>query len=236
MAEYADGLTVTSRPRAATPESALHFVTKRQYAADRLREMIVAGDLAAGSQVRQQTIAQHLGISATPIREAIWQLESEGYLESVAHLGFRVTQPHLDWFPEVLNLRLDLEGRLARIAASVIKEDEAALLQDLDGQFLSAVLAKDVRTTRRLNFRLHKSVWGFARQPVTETIVASLWAKFPRTALDRLDLRGSQAAAEHHTLVSAISAGDPERAESAMRHHIASAHGHWHSRDLGPPS
>jgi len=225
---------VVSTLRSAIPEglSPPEYVTKRQYAADRLREMIVAGDLPAGSQVRQQTVAEQLGISATPVREAIWQLESEGYLESSAHVGFRVTQPHLDWFPEVLDLRLDLEGRLARIAARVAEPGEAAFLQALNRQFRGAVQAGDVRETRRLNFRLHKAMWGFARQPVTETIVSSLWAKFPRTALDRLDLRGADAAAEHQNLVDAISAGDPAGAEEAMRRHITAAHGHWRERVL----
>ncbi|MBM3695662.1 MAG: GntR family transcriptional regulator [Actinobacteria bacterium] len=211
------------------------YVTKRQFAADRLREMIVAGDLAAGSQVRQQEIAELLGISATPVREAIWQLESEGYLQSHAHIGFRVTQPQVDWFPEVLDLRLDLEGRLARIAAVASAPEEAAALNLLDDQFRRAVEAGDVRETRRVNFRLHKAVWAFARQPITETIVASLWAKFPRTALDRLDERGPQSAAEHHELVLAITARDPARAETAMRHHITAAHGHWRERSVDPP-
>lgn len=225
---------MVSRLRSVIPEglAPAEYVTKRQYAADRLREMIVAGDLPAGSQVRQQTMAEQLGISATPVREAIWQLESEGYLESLAHVGFRVTQPHLDWFPEVLDLRLDLEGRLARIAARVAEPGEADYLRTLNGQFRGAVQARDVRETRRLNFRLHKAVWGFARQPVTETIVSSLWAKFPRTALDRLDQRGAQAAAEHQDLVDAITAGDPAGAEAAMRRHITAAHGHWRERVL----
>ena len=208
------------------------FVTKRQFAADRLREMIVAGDLAAGSQVRQQTIAEHLGISATPVREAIWQLESEGYLESSAHVGFRVAQPHLAWFPEVFDLRLHLEGRLARIAATTATDDEAAFLQALNDQLLKAVQVKDVRETRRLNYRLHSCVWEVARQPVTETIVASLWAKFPRTSLDHLDLRGLQSAAEHQELIAAVSARDPVEAEAAMRRHITAAHGHWRESDL----
>jgi DNA-binding GntR family transcriptional regulator len=229
---------VVSGLRAVAPEGASppEYMTKRQYAADRLREMIVAGDLAAGSQVRQQTVAQLLGISATPVREAIWQLETEGYLESMAHVGFRVTQPHPDWFPEVLDLRLELEGRLARIAAQNADDDETAFLRGLNEQFRGAVQGKDVRETRRLNFRLHKAVWGFARQPITETIVSSLWAKFPRTALDRLDLRGAQSAAEHQDLVAAITAHDPASAEAAMRRHITNAHGHWRERVLENPS
>jgi DNA-binding GntR family transcriptional regulator len=229
---------VANRPQAATPERAAppEYVTKRQYAADWLREMIVAGDLPAGCQVRQQAVAQQLGISATPVREAIWQLESEGYLESLAHVGFRVSHTHLDWFPEVLDLRVDLEARLARIAAQAIGDVEVDVLQDLDREFRRAVDALNVRETRRINFRLHNAIWEFARQPVTESIVASLWAKFPRTALDHVDIRGPQAAAEHHELVGAIAARDPARAETAMQRHITAAHGHWREQILGDRS
>ena len=207
----------------AADASPPEYVTKRQYAADRLREMIVAGDLAAGSQVRQQTIARLLGISATPVREAIWQLESEGYLKSLPHVGFRVTQPHPDWFPEVLDLRLNLEGRLARIAAQVRTDEEAAFFQELNDRYRVAVQEKDVRETLRLNFRLHKSIWEAGHQPVTAAILSSLWAKFPRTT----PAIAAKAPGEHQELVDAISARNPAEAETAMCRHLSAAYGHW---------
>ena len=70
------------------------FTTKKEYAAQFLRELVISGELRSGARVMQQKIAEELGISVTPVREAIRQLETEGYLESTAHVGARVSQMH----------------------------------------------------------------------------------------------------------------------------------------------
>ena len=88
-------------------------ITKKQYAAEWLREMIVSGDLEPGRRVRQQEVADRLRISATPVREAILQLETEGYLQSVAHVGVKVAELAEDHHDEVMELRTLLEGLAA---------------------------------------------------------------------------------------------------------------------------
>ena len=113
------------------PPSGPDVITKKQYAAEWLREMIVSGDLEPGRRVRQQEVADRLGISATPVREAILQLETEGYLDSIAHVGVRVAELADDHRDEVMELRKLLEGQLALSAAQRITDAQIEQLNQL---------------------------------------------------------------------------------------------------------
>lgn len=199
-------------------------ITKKQYAADWLREMIVSGDLAPGRRVRQQEVADRLGISATPVREAILQLETEGYLESIAHVGVRVAKLADDHRDEVAELRKLLEGALAQAAAERITDEQIALLNQLHRSFEEAVGRFDAREARRLNYQLHRFIWQIAARDVTRQIVQGLWARVPWHRLDDVEVRGRQSVTEHEHLVAALSERDPEGARRAAEQHIASSH------------
>jgi DNA-binding GntR family transcriptional regulator len=200
------------------------FVTKKQYAADWLREMIVSGELAPGRRVRQQEVADRLGISATPVREAILQLETEGYLESVPHVGVRVAELADDHRDEVAELRTLLEGLLARAAAQRISDGQIAELRRLEAVFEEARGRADAREMRRINYQLHRFIWTIAGRDVTRQVVQALWARVPWRTLDDVAVRGRQSVMEHRRLVKALSSRDPDGAERAMAQHIAGSH------------
>jgi DNA-binding GntR family transcriptional regulator len=199
-------------------------ITKKQYAADWLREMIVSGDLAPGRRVRQQEVADRLGVSATPVREALLQLETEGYVESIPHVGVRVAQLADDHRDEVAELRQLLEGALARTAAQRITDEQIEKLNQLHVDFEDAVRRFDSRRARRLNYQLHRFIWEIAARDVTRQIVQGLWARVPWHRLDDVAVRGRQSVIEHEHIVAALSARDPDAACRAIEEHIASSH------------
>jgi DNA-binding GntR family transcriptional regulator len=211
-------LTVLAAP--ATPD----VITKKQYAAEWLREMIVSGDLEPGRRVRQQEVADRLGISATPVREAILQLETEGYLESVAHVGVKVAELAQDRHDEVMELRTLLEGLLASTAAQRITDAQIVKLDRLHVAFTRAVKRADAREARRLNYQLHGFIWETADRAVTRQIVQGLWARVPWHSLDDVAGRGRQSVVEHAELVEALRNRDPDGARRATERHIASSH------------
>jgi DNA-binding GntR family transcriptional regulator len=220
----------SNRVRPAT-ESALldapagpDVITKKQYAAEWLREMIVSGDLEPGRRVRQQEVADRLGISATPVREAILQLETEGYLESVAHVGVKVAELAQDHHDEVMELRTMLEGQLAAAAAQRITDPQIDRLNRLHEAFADAVERADARQARRLNYHLHGLIWETAGRDVTRQIVQGLWARVPWHSLDDVAGRGRQSVVEHSELVDALTNRDPDGARRATELHIASSH------------
>jgi DNA-binding GntR family transcriptional regulator len=199
-------------------------ITKKQYAAEWLREMIVSGYLEPGRRVRQQEVADLLRISATPVREAILQLETEGYLESVAHVGVRVAELTEDHHDEVMELRTLLEGQLAATAAQRITDVHIDRLDRLHEAFTDAVDRGDARETRRLNFQLHGFIWEVAGRDVTRQIVQGLWARVPWHSLDDVAGRGRQSVVEHDELVTALRNRDPASARRATERHIVSSH------------
>ncbi|MGF1616772.1 MAG: GntR family transcriptional regulator [Acidimicrobiia bacterium] len=197
--------------------------TKKQYAADWLREMVVSGDLEPGARIRQQHLADRLGISATPVREAILQLEVEGYLELIPHVGVRVAALDDDHGDEVTDLRKLLEGQLSRVACEVITDAQVDELKRFQQAFEDAVRRSDPRVARRTNYQLHRCIWGIADRVVTQRIVQGLWARVPWRALDDTAIRGSKSVVEHHDLVEALVNRNPGEAESATHRHIDSS-------------
>ena len=163
------------------------FLTKSEYVARRLREMIISGELAPDTKVRQQHLAEAFNVSPTPVREAIRQLEAEGYVQSVPHMSPRVA--NFDWrnLDEVYELRGLLEGMLASEAARHMTPATLDRLRELNADFKDAVERGDSVQARRMNYRFHHLVWETARQPVTLGLVESLWAKFPQVLSRALD-------------------------------------------------
>lgn len=214
----------------------MDVITKKRYVADWLREMVVSGDLPAGQRLRQRELAQRLGVSPTPVREAMHQLEIEGYLENIPHVGVQVVEVASEHREEVARLRKLLEGQLSRIAADRITADQAHELKALQQAFEDAVERSDARTARRTNYQLHRFIWSVTGQTVTQQIVQGLWARVPWRSLDDVAERGGQSAAEHANLVSAILSRDPDAAQQATERHIASSEAYLLRIRQSPPA
>src|SRR5215467_9891141 len=93
--------------------------------------MIIQGDLHAGEWLRQERLARELGVSYTPIREALKQLEVEGLVEHVPYRGVRVIQFSLDDVVDIYTMRSALEGLAAAAATTNATEDELAQIRHL---------------------------------------------------------------------------------------------------------
>lgn len=197
------------------------FVTKSEYVARRLREMVISGEMPPGTKVRQQQVAEQFNVSPTPVREAIRQLEAEGYFESAPHVSARVAYFDHDALDEVYQVRALLEGRLAREAVRHMTPEVLERLRTLSAEFEDAVTRGDTVAERRTNYRFHSLVWQTAGQPVTLSLVESLWAKFPQV-LSRVPDRGARSTHEHARLLEALEAGDGAAAEAAVHAHVAS--------------
>jgi DNA-binding GntR family transcriptional regulator len=212
---------VKGRAGSSSGLAVVRYPTKKEYVTHVLREEIISGARRPGDRVMQQEVADALGMSVTPVREAIRQLESEGYLESVAHVGVRVPWVDFDGLDEVYRLRRQLEGDLAAEAARRVTADGLATVRRLLESFAAAVEARDRIAARRANYRFHLAIFELAAQPVTLGLVNSLWAKFPWDSLDDVEGRGRRALAEHGAQLAALETGDPEASRRAEQDHIA---------------
>lgn len=207
-----------------TPPAAGIF-TKNDYAYAELRTRILTGELEAGSVIPQARLAQELGVSTTPLREAIRRLSSEGLIQLEAHRDARVTDVSAAEARHLYEVRESVDPLAAALAAERRTDADLALIsQSLerlnpirDASNLEALMA---------HREFHRAVYRASGNPILVDILEKLWDKADRYRLIGLRAGGDTAddservAAEHRAIRDAVAEGDPEAAAEVMRAHI----------------
>src|SRR3954468_20737014 len=123
---------VYSMPRLRQPhaEGRIRHRTMAEFALEQLREAIILGELPAGTPLRLDELARSLGMSISPIREAVRQLEALGLAKHVPHQGARVLDFDIDELRDLFEVRLTLESLAVRRAAVRISDDEIAIARE----------------------------------------------------------------------------------------------------------
>ena len=128
-------------------------LTARVYEA--LRDRIIAGKVAAGEFIREQEVSSGLGVSRTPVREALGRLASEGFLERIAHRGFRVPKESIAELVELYPIIGALELLAARLSFPLIDQDALRLLRETNRNYADAKQRDDVEAGIELNNQFH---------------------------------------------------------------------------------
>src|SRR6516225_8008324 len=131
------------------------YLSKSDFMASLLRELIISGDLKPGEQLRQRDLAERFGVSVTPVREALRWLESEGLVRYDAHKGATVVEAEAGATREKYQIRAVLEGLAAFLAAPRISDEDIRELESYNERLASANLRiGDVNDINRtLHFR-----------------------------------------------------------------------------------
>lgn len=193
-----------------------------------LHEKIIAGKVKAGEWLRQEDIATQLGVSMTPVREALDLLVSVGLAERVPYRGVRVPQPSAEEIIEAYAMRLLLESAGARAAALKRKQSQVAELKRILSRMKGLVSLSDMSTLRQLSRQFHRSAVAIGENSMLDRFYEMAMNAFPDWMLYEYLFRHPDLLAsslndeyeEHMALVKAIEAGDPERAEACARAHI----------------
>lgn len=198
------------------------ILTKAELVARRVREMVITGELEPGARVRQQEVAELLGVSPTPVREAFKRLVSEGYLTTAPHLGVTVADVHSGGSTEVYDLRKMLEGFLARSAAKHVTPSLLSELTALNEEFRESFQDGGEVTARKFNYQFHLKIWEAADKPIALRVVDLLWAQFPSDLFSYVPGRHERSYLEHAAMVQALKEGDADASELALQAHITS--------------
>jgi DNA-binding GntR family transcriptional regulator len=202
---------------------------------DAIRSRIVDGQAAPGQWLRESTVADSLGLSRTPVREALRMLATEGLVEMVPNRGARVvswTQADID---EVYRLRALLEGHGAALAARAASREQVSQIRRLgeiyERAIDSAVPGHD--ETARCNNEFHAAILAASGSPrLTNLLDVISSAPMVTQALSLYsDDDRRRSVLQHRDILTAIANGDAELAESAMRSHILAAR--YTARGLG---
>jgi DNA-binding GntR family transcriptional regulator len=194
----------------------------RDQALQQLRRAIVVGDLPAGSMHSEQTIAAKLGLSRTPIREALLHLVSEGLVFFVPHRGVRVVDLDPEHLAQVLQFRAAIEGcGASRMAAAADPKRLARLDAELKRQ--RAIIRKGERLRWvEANADFHEILAECSENRLMIDAFGPLASHTKRLGyrMTRRTERMSESFDEHSAIVDAIRRGDVDRARTTAEEHL----------------
>jgi len=186
-------------------------------------DMILRGVLNSGELVTERQIAARLGMSRTPVREAVRRLEGEGTLERQRG-GALVVRPHsMEEFLHALAVRRLLEGEAARLAAGKMAPELLATARARIARLRAEGLGESARQDDR---DFHASIAAASGNPVLAMAISDLRKRTSMFRLGRLPERLDQVCDEHLAIVEALTGGDGEAARAAMQGHIDNVRAH----------
>ena len=196
----------------------------RQFAAARLRQAILAGDMAPGQRLVEEELAGTLAVTRASLRTALFDLAAEGLVERIPNRGARVRAVTLDEAIAITECRMALEGLCAAKAAERITEPQAGRLRQLGDEMERSVADGEPLKYSALNHELHRLIREISAQTVAAGLLERLNGQLVRHRF-QLALRPGRPQAslpEHLAMISAITARCPAEAEEAARRHLSS--------------
>lgn len=194
--------------------------------ADRLREMIMRGEIGEGEQLRQDAIAAELQVSRIPVREALRQLEAEGLINIVAHRGAVVSALSSNEIEELFEIRALLECEVLRLSIPHLTEADFEKADSIMTTFDKALVPKgDMSSWGRLNSQFHAILYSRAERPHFMSMIRQINNNGERYTRLQLYLTRAfeRAKREHRQLVELCRKRDVEGACRLLRQHILTA-------------
>jgi DNA-binding GntR family transcriptional regulator len=194
-------------------------------ASEVIREAIVDGRLAPGQRLKEEELARELGMSRTPVREALLLLQSEGLVESIPRRGATVRSYAVDDLDDMYQLRAVLEGYAARRAATRISPDDVARLEESCARFDRLRAEGDLCDLVKENLFFHNVILDAAGSDRLVPLVRKV-IELPLVYRSFYWYSPEQRLISEHyhrQLTRALGAGDAKRAEMIMTEHVLEA-------------
>ena len=193
-----------------------------QQAIDLLREQIYNHALAPGQRLDEALLAEQLGISRTPLREALKVLAAEGLVDLQPHKGCFVSELTLRDLEEIFPIMATLEGRVAHEVAAKRTPAQLKALEALHEKLERHAAAGDVNRYYETNYVFHHQMQECAGNRWLQIVIGDLrkLLKLSRHHSLRLEGRLAASLAEHRALMQALQRQDAEAAERVMRDHL----------------
>jgi DNA-binding GntR family transcriptional regulator len=185
-----------------------------------LRESILSSDLPAGSRLNLDEIADRIGVSRMPVREAVKQLQAEGLVTIYPHRGIEVSRLDVGDIEEIFDIRIVLETRAAELAVPRLTEAELdAIEATLDRMDRPGTTGK---TWRDLNHKFHHAINVASGSPRLVALIESLRVNVERYVSAYLAMRGYEhPQRQHRALLAACRERDVDEAKAIIREHFA---------------
>ncbi|MFE9345671.1 GntR family transcriptional regulator [Streptomyces olivaceus] len=205
----------------------------RDQVLDLVRQSLVSGEIRPGDIYSASALAARLGVSSSPVREAMLTLVNEGLMEPVRNRGYRAVPMSEHDLDEVFAMRLLLEVPGTLWAAERATPEDLAALRTVADEIEAAAGAGDVVAFLDADRRFHAGLLRLCGNRRLVDTVLSLRDQTRLYGLDALARHGmlDASAREHHAMLDAAAAGDTARLEAAVRHHLRHTRSDWADAD-----
>lgn len=197
----------------------------REIVFETLRDTIISGKMGPGERLMEIQLAEEMGVSRTPVREAIRKLELEGFVVMVPRKGAYVAGVSIKDIVDVFEVRAALEGLAARLAAERATEEELDLLERSIVSINEVSDGKNINQTIERDIDFHEALYQASRNQKLIGIITNLKEQLQRYRATSLAVEGrpKDAVDEHKHIVEAISERDGDLAAKLAQEHIENA-------------
>ena len=187
-----------------------------------IRNAIILGELTPGQRLKEVELASTLGLSRTPVREALRVLDAEGLIQTSPKRGASVREYATADLRELYQLRAGIEGYCTRLAAERARPEDLDALAESCARFAGLKAGRDFDQLVQENLRFHSLIHDAARSDRIATVVRQV-IDIPlvyRSYAWYSDSQKFVAEFQHEQILHALESGDPERAELSMQVHV----------------
>ena len=198
------------------------FLPLRDEVFNTLREKILKGVYKPGERLMEIHLADQLGVSRTPIREAIRMLELEGLVKMVPRKGAQVAKISKEDLQDVLEVRKALDTLSVKLACERITEDEIKLLNNAEREFEKALASKDVREIAEADVAFHDVIHSATKNGRLKSMISNLAERIYRYRFEYIKQQsdgGKTLMLEHREIMRCIESRDVESAVKATERH-----------------
>jgi len=211
----------SSAPPRLRPVDPAYLKGLREHVHDQLRRAIITGELPSGAILNERQMAEQLGVSTTPLKEALRRLEGEGLVVTEARRGIRITFDAAQ-AEEMALARAALESMIARIAASRIDESGVQRLAAIIEKMIEATDASATEDLIALNELFHDAIHEISRCNYLQRILVGqrVYVHTARQFILSDPAERLRALREHRAIFDALARHDSDTAEREMRDHV----------------
>ena len=202
------------------------FVRKSDYVLESIRTSILLGRIPAGSSITEKQIKDVLKVSSSPVREAFNQLEAEGLLVRLPHMGARVPEIALEDASEIYRFQALLQSSAVQLSAHKLPDTSIQDAQKLNSQIEDVVSSGkvEVDVVKVLNYRFHMIVCGASIYPWFTRVLSALWIRLPKKTVWVIPREAKAALTYHKKILAAIQKRDAVLAGRVMKEHLERSH------------
>ena len=196
--------------------------TLPEAAAERLRTLIIEGELAPGARLNERELSERLGVSRTPLREAFRMLAADGLLVQLPNRGAQVVSLSREDARHAFEVMASLEGLAGELAAALVTDQDIADLSALQDEMERAHARRDLPSYYRVNRAIHDRINAIAGNPVLTHTFRTLNARLHalRFRSNLVQAKWDKAVKEHREMVEALAARNGEKLRDLLVKHL----------------